>query len=491
MKFNSSFRNEKYPSVRRLTYRIGSFSGFDSRNDIVPKRLSIGSYGYNIRLSEGLLKHSFGIEFAKGKSGEGLPSLQNEGENILRVHRHYDKASGGRLLVYSDVGRFYSCSLDEPEESFVYYMGIKDLSNEISFLNYFSEGEDYTLIFTPNAMYKFGTSGLEEIGDSAGIVGACIHYDRVFGVLPDENAVVFSKLLDPFVFAPEEGGGKIYLMGSGGRMLKAVSMGSAVYVFREYSVYKLTALADPQDFSIKEVLTLSYPVRPRSIASDGRSIYFVAGEEIYRLDTASVEKPFAEFTPLIESAENAVGGYMMDKYFLSCKMRSFGMEKVGLEDSEGLITLNNALFAFGADSTDIVRGIGIEDFSTVPGELSEGVLLALSGNYGFFAGSLTEDGKFYGVPSEKYWSSGIVKPGDAEALKKLRSVYVGSGYPVTVGAESENGADEFKIYGGSGVSFAPLKTPPGGEIRLYFRSEDPIRISEAVVSFDEYGKYVP
>ena len=76
-------------------------------------------------------------------------------------------------------------------------------------------------------------------------------------------------------------------------------------------------------------------------------------------------------------------------------------------------------------------------------------------------------------------------------MKKLRSVYVGSGYPVTVGAESENGADEFKIYGGSGVSFAPLKTPPGGEIRLYFRSEDPIRISEAVVSFDEYGKYVP
>ena len=491
MKYFGSFRNEKFPSLKRLTYRISSFSGIDARPDIVPKNLSIGSYGYNIHLGRGKLTDSYGVCIAAGKNGESLPTLQSEGEKILRVHRHFDKTDGDKLLVHSDVGRFYSCSLSEPEESFKYYSAIEDASEDLSFINYYTDGTDYTLIFSPIGFYRFSSAGLEDMGESIGVIGACMHFDRIFGVLPDENAVAFSKLLDPFTFDPASGGGKIYLMGGGGRLLKAVSLGSAVYIFREYSIYKLSALADPQDFSLKEVLTLSYPVRPRTIASDGADIYFVAGEEIYRMNASSVDKPFENVTPLIESAEKAVGRYMMDKYFLSCKMRKFGTETVGLEGTAGLITHNNALFAFGKDELDIVRGIGIDDFSTIPGADSEGVLLALSGNYGIFAGSLTDDGKFYGVPSEKFWSSHSLKPGDAEAVKKIRSLHIASTYPLTVGAESETGKDEFNVYGGYAVGYAPLKTPPGGEIRLYLKTSDKLCVSEAVVVFDEFAKYVP
>ena len=60
MRYFGSFRNEKFPSVSRLTYRINSFSNFDARKDNVPKSLSIGSYGYNIRLAFGKIKTSYG-----------------------------------------------------------------------------------------------------------------------------------------------------------------------------------------------------------------------------------------------------------------------------------------------------------------------------------------------------------------------------------------------------------------------------------------------
>ena len=95
------------------------------------------------------------------------------------------------------------------------------------------------------------------------------------------------------------------------------------------------------------------------------------------------------------------------------------------------------------------------------------------------------------MPSEKFWSSHSLKPGDAEAVKKIRSVHIASTYPLTVGAESETGKDEFNVYGGYAVGYAPLKTPPGGEIRLYLKTSDKLCVSEAVVVFDEFAKYVP
>ena len=186
MKYFGSFRNEKFPSLKRLTYRISSFSGIDARPDIVPKNLSIGSYGYNIHLGRGKLTDSYGVCIAAGKNGESLPTLQSEGEKILRVHRHFDKTDGDKLLVHSDVGRFYSCSLSEPEESFKYYSAIEDASEDLSFINYYTDGTDYTLIFSPIGFYRFSSAGLEDMGESIGVIGACMHFDRIFGVLPDE-----------------------------------------------------------------------------------------------------------------------------------------------------------------------------------------------------------------------------------------------------------------------------------------------------------------
>lgn len=489
MRYFGSFRNEKFPSVSRLTYRINSFSNFDARKDNVPKSLSIGSYGYNIRLAFGKIKTSYGTGFAKGKNGSTLPSLQEEGERILSVHSSF--VGGGKLIAYTQSGKFYSVSLTEPEEAFTYHSGIIDSSGAVTFINHYMDGADATFIYTSSSMYKFDASGLSRTGDSTGVKGCCMHYDRVFGVLPDENAVVFSKLLDPFEFAPEAGGGKIKLLGDGGKLLSTVSLGSAVYIFREHSVYRLSALVDPTDFSLKEVLHLSYPVRERSIASDGRNIYFVAGEEIYKINGTSVEKPYENFTPLIASAENAVGAYMLDRYFLSCKMRPFGAETVGLEGMDGKIVYNNALFSFGSHETDIVRGIGVEDFSAVPGEGAEGVLMALSGDYAFFAGALTGDGKFFGSAPERFWSSHPVNLGDSEALKKAKKLYLTTEYPLTIGAESENGASESSLYGGTEAGFSALKTPPGAELRLYMKATGDIYVSDAVVVVDEFVKYVP
>ncbi len=503
MRYMSSFRNERLPQATMLKYRIPGFSAIDARDTTVPKSLGICSYGYNIRFTNGYLTHSYGLNTAEWTTAKSnvyvkVPDLVAEGESICRMHVFNAKDENGaerpELIVFSDVGRLYFCPLTESSESYLYFAGLTDEPGEVSFLNYYTGGKDTALIYTENHAYSYDGEQLVRHSGVSGLIGACMHYDRVFGIKPgNRDTIVFSALLDPFDFSVEGGGGEISLMDEGGKILKLVSVRNAVYIFRENAVYRLTAYADPTNYTVTRLIRLDKPVRSRSVAFDLDRVFFVAGESVYSLSSAGIEKIYEEVTPLIASAENAVGAVYDDTYYLSCRMFTEGSEQIGDEGTEGAVTLNNALFGFGfgKGTVDIMRGADIADFAAVATDEVTALIVCYNGVRAAFPGMVTSDGKFYGLPFVKLWRSHEMKPGDAEALKAVRRIYVNTLYPVDVTVESESGSAVKHLTGGEKMSLAVGFNTVGDGIRLSLRSgSQGLRVGEAVLYIAQYGRYM-
>lgn len=502
MKYFSSFRNEQTPTASMLKYRIGSFSSLDARDTIVPKSLGLCSYGYNIRFTNGMLTHSYGLRFAEWdtlKSGVhvSIPYLITEGEMFRRIHvfgrTDEDGNEKTELIAYSDKGRFYFCPLTEPSEQMEYFAGFTDVSENVSFINYYTGGKDTALIYTENGAYAYDGVLTRKEGVT-GLIGACMHYDRVFGVKPGmADTIAFSALLDPFDFSTENGGGEISLMDEGGKILKLVSLRNSIYIFRENAVQRMTAYVDPTEYTITRIATLDKPVRPGSIASDLDRIFFVAGESVYSLSASGIKAEYEEVTPLIVSAEYAVGKIYDGTYYLACNIRKEGDEKVGDEATEGAITENDSLFGFGfaRGTLDIMRGTDLRDFAAVVTDEVTAFLTCLGGNRGAALGMLTDDGTFFGLPFLKLWRSHTVKVGDEEKLKVLKRIYLNSGYQLNITVETEEGKILKSVYGGEKMSLSLWGKLCGDSLKISFSSAQPcLRVGEAVLYIAQYGRYL-
>lgn len=502
MKYFSSFRNEKTPSGSLLKYRIGSFSSIDARDTIVPKSLGLCSYGYNIRFTNGILTQSYGLRFAEWdtlKSGVhvSIPYLLAEGEMFRRIHVFKRTDEDGNdiseLISYSDKGRFYFCPLTEPSQQMEYFAGFTDLSENVSFINYYTDGKDTALIYTENGAYAYdGTLTKKEGG--GGLIGACMHYDRVFGVKPGSaDTIAFSALLDPFDFSLANGGGEISLMDEGGKILKLVSLRNSIYIFRENAVQRMTAYVDPTEYTVTRLVTLDKPVRPKSIAADLDRIFFVAGESVYSLTASGIKAEYEEVTPLIRSAEYAVGKIYDGTYYLAANIVKEGDETVGDESTAGAITENDSLFGFGfaRGTLDIMRGTDLRDFAAVVTDEVTAFLTCLGGNRGAALGMLTDDGTFFGLPFAKLWRSHSVKVGDEEKLKVLKRIYLNSAYQINVTVETEEGEILKTVYGGEKMSLALVGKLCGDSLKISISSSKPgLKVGEAVLYIAQYGRYL-
>ena len=501
MRYFSSFRDERTPATGQLKCSIGAFASLDARQDVVPKSLSLCSYGYNIRFTGGILRNSYGVKLASWTAEDGsaitLPTLQYEGENLKRLHVIRRTTQSGEeaeeLLAYSAEGKFYVCPLTETSSAFTYFPGITDVTEDITFINYFTGGADTALIYTENGAYKYDGTFVKVDG-APGLVGACMHYDRVFGIKPGaRDTIAFSALLDPFEFSVESGGGEISLMDEGGKILKLISIRNSVYIFREYAVYRMTAYVDPTEYTISRVFSSDKPIRQGSVASDGDRVFFVSGEDIFVLTSSGADRSYEEISPLISDASHAVGHIFDGTYYLAACIAKEGDESVGDESVAGAITQNNALFGFGfaRGTLDIVRGTDIRWFAGVVNDDISALLVVFGGVRSAFPGMLTDDGKLFGLPLKKLWRSHFVRLGDPEALKTVRRIYLDTVSDVNITLESETGDKLGYIAGGSKMAVAIPSFVIGDRLKMSLESVFPdFRIGEAVVYINQYGRYL-
>lgn len=252
-----------------------------------------------------------------------------EGELIadLFVYRRYDHSLGKRrdaLVARCMSGKFYARGLYDGG-AFTEIPGLV-MTERPSAINYRLNGEDVLVLCSAsNGMKVWNGSTLYTAEDAPQITSACVHYERLFVTVAGErSAVWFSDDLDVTNWDVSlEGAGFIEMADDGGALLKVLSFAGRVYVFRRYSIARLTAYADQTEFELTTLYVSSGRILEDTVCVCGDRVMFAAQNGIFVFDGASTAKVLERLDGLINYADpDSRGVYRNGKYILHAFRRN-------------------------------------------------------------------------------------------------------------------------------------------------------------------------
>ncbi|MBO5776695.1 MAG: hypothetical protein J6R35_04920 [Clostridia bacterium] len=489
------FRYDKTPKVSRVTYNVTSFEGFDAETPANALNPRYCSYGYNIYIDNGKIKRIFGVGdpfYPMGSRDALLPSLASHAEQIQKIaYFRRSNPDDDMMLVLGAAGHVFYCNLIDPPNAFTKIDNIQNEGAYPEFINYYLDGKDCMLIFWSGGLTVFDGTSATTYDKTPALSSACIHYDRVFGVdAVDQHTLHFSAQLMPNDFTPEGGGGSISLMDEGGKIQKIISMGGYLYLFREFSVSRLTAYANPEDYVLTGLFKTHELIVPDSIAVNNDSVTFFAGNSLYVFNGSSLRRVHSGLTALIESTAYASSCFFNGKYYCSCKLKTEG-EQVGDEATMG-IKRNNGVIVIDTltDAEGVFRGADIIGFLPILSSKINEIFVVYGNSRVYRAGKITDDGKIYGKTLPKYWRSPRVNFNDPARVKHLRRVYIKTNTDLTVTVYQDDTESSKRAYGSMRSSYAIPFNTIGDDFCISFAGEsEDFAIDSMQLVFDFNRRY--
>lgn len=491
------FRSDKTPLVSRVTYNVNTFEGFDAETPASALNTRYCSYGYNIFINSGKIKKMFGIGDPTYKTSEGtvlLPSLAPYSEQIIKLaYFRRTNPIDDQVLVYGSGGHVFYANLCNPQSNYIKLDGIENVGAPPEFINYYFEGKDTMLIFWSGGLSVFDGSSVVTYDQAKPLISACMHFDRVFGIdASNQNTLHFSAQLQPDKFLPEEGGGSISLMDEGGKLQKIISMGGYLYLFREFSVSRLTAYANPEDYVLTGLFRTHELIVPGSIAVNNDSVTFFAGNNLYLFNGSSLRKVHPGLTALIDSTEYASSCFFNGKYYCAVKLKTEG-ELIGDESTLG-VAYNNGVIVIDSmtDGEGIFRGADIVGFLPVLSSKINEIFLVYGNARLYRPGRITDDGKLYGAVLPKLWRSPAVNFNDPARVKHLRRVYIKTNTDLSVNVSQDGIESEKRAYGSMRNSYMIPFNTIGYDFCISLRGEsEDFAVDSMQLVFDFNRRYHP
>ena len=177
------------------------------------------------------------------------------------------------------------------------------------------------LLCSPAAGMKvWDGSAVRTAENAPQILSACVHYERLFVTVAGErNAVWFSDDLDVTNWDVSlEGAGFIEMADDGGAILKAISFAGRVYLFRRYSIARLTAYADQTEFDLVTLYASSGRILEDTVCVCGDRVMFAAQNGLFVFDGVSTARVLERLDGLLDYGYAAARGcYWNGIYILS------------------------------------------------------------------------------------------------------------------------------------------------------------------------------
>ncbi len=341
---------------RMLTKSSGTkaFSaGFKGAVDSVTDQLQLpqtaARYGYNATCTTGALTETEGIEEFITESGKPLPVT-------ARRVWYLETQTGGVYALYGKDGVLYSVNAETgeysqtenavfsaPPECVRYRLGDKDVL-------ILSNSED--------GLHIFDGETCRRIDGAPKISSMCVHYERLFGVTGKDGILWFSDDLDPTNWNVSlEEAGYIELADDRGKLLKVLSFGDCLYVFRENGISRVSAYARQTDFTVTQMFTASGRIYADTVAITGDRVMFLAQDGLYVFTSSGASKVYTLLKETIsEDNRFAAAAYCRGSYVLA-----FRAEFPDRKDRDGGAGRNNALFIADVQSGEyfIMRGMDV------------------------------------------------------------------------------------------------------------------------------------
>ena len=454
-------------------------SGMNTQIDqgILPYKYAKNCYNYSIK--SGALKN--GIGFEKIKMPKSLDNLQEERE--ILIDENYDIK---KLWVF----KYFNEKTQIPEYKLLFYLngGVirwVDLINKFPYtfeipsiiyssgvpnaVNYRLNGTDFMIFSSQtDGMWKYtATQMAEKIEGGPSIVSMCLHYERLFAIIEngERNRLSFSASLDPTNWNESLGeGGFIDMQDERGPLNRVVSFNDYIYVFRDFGVAKVSAYGDQSEFSVSQLFVSSAKIYGNSVCVCGNRIIFLNRDSIVSFDGYTTNKLDLGIDSLFQGVtnENCSALYYNGKYYLACKLNFNDGKKIGCENyQEGYI--NNALIELDLSTGDvsISRGIDINSMLLIDNGYFCKVAACFNGEHKGKIGQLTHDGKLFGVPLEKCWTSPKSNIGHPTKLKRVKEILIKTAQDCNVKIETEKKSKTYLVKGSNKTQ--RLKTNISGE----------------------------
>lgn len=462
-----NFKRTLTPRTLKNKIKLTSFEGglnLKKAENIMP--LASAYRTYNFSHTTGALKEGLGIEdfastvFKKNTQKNSISEqIGNLGSCVASfVAKKFNSDTLERedkFMFMSEDKRlhFLPLNLKDDETNIVLSVDNLVFHEKPNAINYRLNGEDCTIFTSPkDPMIVWGlTEKVMKVVDAPHISSMTMHYERLFATVDGEKSSVwFSDDLDPTNWSVSlTEAGFIEMLDERGALKKVLSFNDYVYVFRDYGITRISAIADQTTFSVAQLFVSSGKIFTNTVMLCGDIIIFLASDGLYKFDGLNCVKILTNIENGFLGQDNAsaVAGYFESKYYLACNF-NFGEDKLPGETN----VINNCLIEIDLNTMQAIfmRGADVIDINTVLSDEFCGVVVCAKsfGNETYKLGVLSHSGKIFGKSTHKVWQTPFTDLGYPQKQKCVRNIFINSKSDCSVIVRSdENGKKVYEVKG--------------------------------------------
>ncbi|MEG1608471.1 MAG: hypothetical protein RR348_01240 [Clostridia bacterium] len=355
------------PKPVRKKMLLSSFAGYDEDKVAATLPCDYTDDCYNFAFKNNKLVAKIGVSPLKIVADNGrrvdiaiTPTIK--GKCNFFVGKNSNKLSNYTTLVLSHDGGVETLEL-APNAVWQHIACPTKMIGATPYL--FGERELLLMSDGVNGIKVLENNTITTLDNALVILDMCAHYERIFAVVNGKrNSLWFSDAFDPFNWNVSiSEGGYIEFDGSFGNINIVKSFREYLYVFCDYGIYRLTALADQTQFSLKKLYCACGKIFAKSVVDCGDKIAFVSSDGIYFFDGYEVSHLAVGVSKLLEGGfENVAGAYCNHKYYVSLKNR-----QIGEFDFDRSLGDNNMLVVCDmlTRNIDINKGVFVENIFTL------------------------------------------------------------------------------------------------------------------------------
>ncbi len=280
-------RKTKIKKPREMTVRFNPIRGVNDK--LSPEA---GGYAYaqimeNFDVSDGTLVPADGFDLLDEYV---VPEGKMPRKCYLYKKYKTDGTPDHRLIVYFDDKYLYTCPF--AGGTLTKISGVTFDSDPLGVLYKYNNQNVMIFAKSGGGLCIYNGSTVTNVPNAPEITSMCIHFERLFVTTAGaENALWFSDDFDPANWNVSlSEAGFIEMNDPAGELLKVVSFGDYLYVFRTYGITRISAYSDQRQFSATNLFLSSGKIFADSVMVCGDCIIFVATDGMYRFDGVSTQK---------------------------------------------------------------------------------------------------------------------------------------------------------------------------------------------------------
>lgn len=404
---------------------------------------------YNVGFEKGMLASNLGIDAAQGyfpyPSKLRHAFLDFASAKHIKNVFHYKYANAGtpdeRLVVQLKDGTIWQTKIMS-EAGWAQVQNLT-ISGDIEAVNYRYNGEDILLLATEDdkLCYLKGDTAYT-LNDAPRFASLTTHSERVFGLVNGtKTRLWFSDDFDPTNWdVNSQDAGFIEFADECGKLIKVLSFGGYLFIFRDYGIFRLTAFGDQSGFVLKKVFTDTGRIYKRSIVLCGDKIIFLADEGLFAFDGYDVVRVTKEM-PNIVAPDDAVGAYLDKRYFIACKCDVDSEYEVAGANNNAVVVVD--LFD---KSVCMFAGVDIRAMREVKTESGAMIVTVFDTGFKNKLGMLSESGKLFSNNLVKIYATPFSDLGTS-AVKTVRKLVVKTDHAITVKIKTDGDEMSFALTG--------------------------------------------